>query len=97
MSWVAGLRSDILYTIQKRPLDPRWSQQDFQVFLGLCASAQALGWTEQRAFQTAEALVMKKKYHGIVSRNNHLGHTKLSNHKLYFYTSFQEVLIYFGL
>jgi hypothetical protein len=72
MSWVAGLRSDVLYTVQKRPLDPRWSQQDFQVFLGWCASAQALGWTEQRAFQAAEALVMKKKCHGIVWTNEAL-------------------------
>ena len=61
MSWVSGLRADVLYKIQKRPLDPRWSQEDLHVLLGWCASAQALGWTEQRAFQTAEALVMKKK------------------------------------
>ena len=72
MSWVAGLRSDVLYTVQKRPLDPRWSQEDFQVLMGLCASAQALGWTEQRAFQTAEALVMKKKFNGIVWINEAL-------------------------
>ena len=72
MSWVAGLRSDVLYTVQKRPLDPRWSQEDFQVLMGLCASAQALGWTEQRAFQTAEALVMKKKNHGIQWQNEAL-------------------------
>jgi hypothetical protein len=65
MSWIAGIRNDELYKVQKRPLDPRWSQQDLQVLLGWCASAQALGWTEQRAFQTAEAIVMKKKYHGL--------------------------------
>ncbi|NBP66909.1 MAG: hypothetical protein EBU66_19970 [Bacteroidetes bacterium] len=72
MSWVAGIRKDILYTVKKRPLDPRWSQQDLQVLLGWCASAQALGWTEQRAFQAAEALVMKKKNHGIVWSNMEL-------------------------
>jgi hypothetical protein len=69
MRWVSGLRSDIMYTIEQRPLDPRWSQQDLQVLLGWCASAQALGWTEQRAFQTAEALVIKKKNHGIQWQN----------------------------
>ena len=65
MSWVAGLRSDILYTVAKRPLDPRWSQQDLHVLLGWCASGQALGWTEERAFRVAEAIVMKSKNHGI--------------------------------
>jgi hypothetical protein len=65
MSWIAGIRNDELYKVQKRPIDPRWSQQDLQVLLGWCASAQALGWTEQRSFQVAEALVMKKKNHGI--------------------------------
>jgi hypothetical protein len=65
MFWIAGIRNDIMYKVEKRPLDPRWSQQDLQVLLGWCASAQALGWTEQRAFVTAEALVMKKKNHGI--------------------------------
>lgn len=65
MSWIAGIRNDVLYKVQKRPLDPRWSQQDLQVLLGYSASAQALGWTEQRAFQTAEAIVMKNKYHGL--------------------------------
>lgn len=72
MSWVAGIRKDILYTVQKRPLDPRWSQQDLQVLLGWSASAQALGWTEQRAFNVAEALVMKKKYHGLTWSNEAL-------------------------
>jgi hypothetical protein len=72
MSWVAGLRNNIMYTVQKRPLDPRWSQQDLQVLLGWSASAQALGWTEQRAFNVAEALVMKKKYHGLTWSNQAL-------------------------
>lgn len=72
MSWVAGIRNDVMYKVQKRPLDPRWSQEDLQVLLGWCASAQALGWTEQRAFQAAEALVMKKKNHGIVWLNETL-------------------------
>jgi hypothetical protein len=65
MSWIAGIRNDEVYKVKKRPLDPRWSQQDLQVLLGWCASAQALGWTEQRSFNVAEALVMKKKNHGI--------------------------------
>ena len=72
MRWVSGLRSDIMYTIEQRPLDPSWSQQDLQVLLGWCASAQALGWTEQRAFLVAEALVMKKKNHGIQWQNETL-------------------------
>lgn len=65
MSWIAGIRNDVVYKVQKRPLDPRWSQQDLQILLGWCASAQALGWTEQRSFNVAEAIVMKKKNHGI--------------------------------
>lgn len=65
MSWITGIRNDVVYKVQKRPLDPRWSQQDLQVLLGWCASAQALGWTEQRSFIVAEALVMKKNNHGI--------------------------------
>ena len=65
MSWIAGIRNDVVYKVEKRPLDPRWSEQDLQVLLGWSASAQALGWTEQRSFQVAEALVMKKKNHGI--------------------------------
>ena len=59
--WIAGLREGILYKVAKRPLDPRWSQIDFQTLLGLCATGQHLGWTEVRAFQAAEALLMKKK------------------------------------
>ena len=69
MFWIAGIRNDVMYKVEKRPLDPRWSKQDLQVLLGWCASAQALGWTEQRAFVTAEALLMKKKNHGIVWSN----------------------------
>ena len=65
MSWIAGLRSDVLYTVQKRPLDPRWSQQDLQILLGWCATGQAMGWSENRAFQAAEAMVFQKKNHGI--------------------------------
>ena len=59
--WIAGLREGSLYKVAKRPLDPRWSQTDLQTLLGLCATGQHLGWTEERAFQAAEALVMKKK------------------------------------
>jgi hypothetical protein len=59
--WIAGLREGILYKVAKRPLDPRWSQTDLQILLGLCATGQHLGWTEDRAFQAAEALLMKKK------------------------------------
>ena len=59
--WIAGLREGILYKVEERPLDPRWSQIDLQTLLGLCATGQHLGWTEERAFQAAEALVYKKK------------------------------------
>ena len=64
MSWIAGIRNDELYKVQKRPLDPRWSQQDLQILLGYSASAQALGWTEQKSFQVAEAIIFEKK-HGV--------------------------------
>ena len=74
MRWIAGIRSDILYTVQKRPLDPRWSNKDLQVMLGWCASAQAMGWTEERAFQTAEAIVMQSRNKGI-----HWTHVALSD------------------
>jgi hypothetical protein len=79
--WIAGLREGSLYKVAKRPLDPRWSQTDLQTFLGLCATGQHLGWTEERAFQAAEALVMKRKLSLIwqndklnadMSRLNHL-------------------------
>uniref|UniRef100_A0A6C0ANZ6 Uncharacterized protein n=1 Tax=viral metagenome TaxID=1070528 RepID=A0A6C0ANZ6_9ZZZZ len=72
MSWVSGLRSNIIYTIAKRPLDPRWSQQDLQIFLGHCANGQALGWEESRAVNTAEALVIRTKNHGIYWSNSEL-------------------------
>ena len=72
MSWIAGIRNNILYKVEKRPLDPRWSQQDLQVLLGWSASAQALGWTEQRAFIVAEALVFQKKNHGLECSNMEL-------------------------
>jgi len=64
--WVAGLRAGKLYTVEKRPLDPRWSPAQIQRMLGLCATGQHLGWNENRAFQVAEAIVMKSLNHGIV-------------------------------
>ena len=72
MRWVSGLRSDILYTIAKRPLDPRWSDEDIQKMLGLCAKGQELGWSEDRAFQVAEAIVIRSKNHGISWSNDSL-------------------------
>jgi hypothetical protein len=60
--WITGIRNNTFYKIQERPLDPRWSQQDLQVLLGLCANGLTLGWTEDRAFQVAEAIVMRSKY-----------------------------------
>jgi hypothetical protein len=69
MNWVTGVRSEILYTIAKRPLDPRWSQQDLQVMLGHCANGQAMGWNDNRAFNAAEAIVIRRKNHGIVWSN----------------------------
>jgi len=70
--WVAGLRGGILYKVAKRPLDPRWSQADLQTLLGLSATAQHLGLTEERAFQAAEALVFKKKLFGVSWSNDSL-------------------------
>jgi len=64
--WIAGLRAGKLYTVKKRPLDPRWSQGQLQRMLAWCATGQHLGWDENRAFQAAEALVMKSLNHGIV-------------------------------
>ena len=62
MSFLAcGIRSDTLYTIESRPLDPRWSKKDQMVLLGWCANALHLGWNEDRAFQVAEAVVMSSK------------------------------------
>ena len=65
MKWITGLRADTLYTIAKRPLDPRWSQQDLHILLGHCANGMAMGWKEDRAFQAAEAIIMRSKNHGI--------------------------------
>jgi hypothetical protein len=72
MKWVTGIRSDILYTISKRPLDPRWSPQDLEVLLGHCANGQALGWQDDRAFNTAEAILIRQKNHGIAWSNMEL-------------------------
>lgn len=66
MSWISGMRQGTLYTIKKRPVDPRWSNRHLQMALGWCATGQHLGWNEDRAFQAAEALVMKSIHHGIV-------------------------------
>ena len=72
MSWIAGIRNDVLYKVQKRPLDPRWSEKDLQILLGWSASAQALGWTEERAFNVAEAIVFQRKNHGLTWSNQAL-------------------------
>jgi len=60
MSWIAGLRSGVLYSVKKRPLDPRWSTAHIQKMLGYCATGLHLGMTEDRAFQAAEALIMRE-------------------------------------
>lgn len=65
MKWISGIRGSQIYTVEKRPLDPRWSNRDLQLTLGWCAVAQHLGWNEDRAFQAAEALVMETKLHRI--------------------------------
>jgi hypothetical protein len=65
MKWISGIRGSQIYTVEKRPLDPRWSNRDLQLTLGWCALGQHLGWNEDRAFQTAEALVMETKLHKI--------------------------------
>lgn len=70
--WVAGMRSGTLYQVKQRPLDPRWSKNDLHVMLGWCASAMAMGWPEDRAFQAAEALVMRSKNDGILWSHNGL-------------------------
>ena len=72
MKWVTGIRSDVLYTIARRPLDPRWSQGDLQVLLGYCANAQAMGWDDTRAFNAAEAILIRRKNHGIHWSNEEL-------------------------
>ena len=63
--WVTGLRNGSFYKIKERPLDPRWSEQDIQVLLGWCANGLSRGWTEDRTFQVAEAIVMRSKNHGL--------------------------------
>jgi hypothetical protein len=65
MSWIAGMRAGKLYSVSMRPLDPRWSSKDLQMALGLCATGLHLGWDENRAFQAAEGIVMKKMLQGI--------------------------------
>ena len=72
MTWVAGLRDGVLYTVQKRPVDPRWSSTHIQTFLGFCATGRHLGLTEDRAFQAAEALTMKEVCPGISWPNQQL-------------------------
>ena len=66
MRWVAGMRSNKVYTVQKRPLDPRWSNEHLQMTLGWCIVGLHLGWDEDRAFQAAEALVMRSYNTGII-------------------------------
>lgn len=70
--WTTGIRNGTLYTILKRPLDPRWSNRDLQNALAWCATGQHLGLDAERAFQAAEALVMKSLHHGIVWPESHL-------------------------
>ena len=65
-SLVAGIRGGKLYTVAKRPLDPRWSTRDLHEVLAWCATGQHMGLDAERAFQAAEALVMKSLHHGIV-------------------------------
>jgi len=66
MSWIAGLRAGKLYTVSMRPIDPRWSDGQLQIALGFCATGLHLGWTECRAFQAAEGIVMSIICPGIV-------------------------------
>ncbi len=66
MNWITGIRGTQVYQIKQRPLDPRWSSRDLQMMLSWCAVGQHLGWSDNRAFQAAEAIVMAKKHHGIV-------------------------------
>lgn len=63
--WVCGIRQGILYTIEERPVDPRLSNAKLQELLAWCATGMHQGLTEVRAFQAAEALVMRSMYHGI--------------------------------
>ena len=64
--WTTGIRNGKLYTIAERPLDPRWSKRDLHAALAWCATGQHLGLDAERAFQAAEALVMKSLHHEIV-------------------------------
>ena len=64
--WTTGIRNGKLYTIPERPLDPRWSKRDLHAALAWCATGQHLGLDTERAFQAAEALVMKSLHHEIV-------------------------------
>jgi|LauGreDrversion2_6_1035139.scaffolds.fasta_scaffold203965_2 hypothetical protein len=70
--WVAGIRNGVMYKVHKRPLDPRWSVNELQGLLGLCATALSLGWNETRAFITAEAIIIRKFCTGIVWDNKSL-------------------------
>jgi hypothetical protein len=63
--WVTGLRDGELYTIAVKLLDPRWSQRDVNQMLAWCATGQHLGWSEDRAFQAAEAMLFKRLHPGI--------------------------------
>ena len=64
--WQAGIRQGKSYTVAKRPLDPRWSNRDLQVMLAWAATGQHCGLDAERAFQAAEALVMRSIHHGVV-------------------------------
>jgi hypothetical protein len=72
MSWIAGLRQGVLYSIKKRPIDPRWSTNHIQKALGFCATGMHLGMTESRAFQAAEAIIMMEVCPGISWSNQAL-------------------------
>lgn len=72
MSWVAGIRNGTLYTVKKRPMDPRWSRAHRQKMLGLCATGLHIGLNEIRAFQAAEALIMAEVCPGIEWPNQQL-------------------------
>lgn len=61
MELICGLRKGVLYTIKEKPLDPRWSQRDIQIYLGLCATGQSIGWSPERASQIAEAFVFRQR------------------------------------
>ena len=63
--WVCGIREGILYTIEERPIDPRLSKRHLQEILAWCATGQHLGLIADRAFNAAEAIVMKSIHDGI--------------------------------